>query len=194
MIKKLKTLRDMEFDLVQLIIMTICYGAMVYSSLTYWSPVVKSLGVLAILVLPVLIVLWLSASKYVKAFENVLVDYAVIMSIIILASTLAGELRHEQLYYITTASCPTLVAVMVMDFISDVHLRHDIEMMRSMCMVCSDITMTLYVILTIAGIGYYKSYYLFLANVLTYVIVKISLILIMRYVLNGYAEKTKNNK
>lgn len=194
MTRRLNSLKALNFSLIEIIIMAFGYGISIYCTFTYWEPVWKSFLVLAVAVLPIMLIIWSSASKYVKAYEDVLVSYSILLAIIFSMSTLILGFRHETLYYTTTLALPALYFTVVACFTSDVYLNKDLEMMRDMIYYAREYLNMLYFLLIFVGIAWKPNTKLVLTMGATYFVTRAGFFAYVRYYINVRTKKAKNNK
>ena len=184
MLKRLNALKTMDFSLIEIIIMVICYGFSMYTAFVYWEPVLKSFLVLTITILPLMVIIWSSSDKYIKAYEDVLVLYSIVVALILLTSTFILELRHEVLFYFVTICIPVLNIIIMLCLTTNIHLNKDISMMKDMLYYSSECLSLIYFSMIFVGFSWSKSANLILLTGATYFIMRIVFPVYARYYIN----------
>lgn len=194
MLKSINKLKLLDFSLIEIIIMLLCYGITIYCSLTYWRPSAKCFSVLMIIFVPLLTMIYFYKESYISVYVDVLVLYSMLLSLLMILSVYILKLRHEYLFYTITLSIPLLCIIFLICFTSDICLIKNIRVMLYTIDYSSSYSYFFYILFIIIGFMWSKNVILLLSMVITYIFMKAILFIYMGYYLNVRTKETKNNR
>lgn len=171
--KKIKAIGtiDLSFFMFMFLVLLLVVG--LFTTMSYWDLWLKRVAVVAIMYIPILLLVWLSASKDIKVFELILPDYLV-WSTVVLTSITVLELRNEELYFGLTAMAMIAMLSVTKCLREVITLsKCNLNMHLEMYSFSNDLCTLLYFGAILAGIGYYKSIGLFAAQVMLCIAVRI---------------------
>ena len=172
--KKIKAIGtiDLSFFMFMFLITLLAVG--LFTIMNYWGLWPKRVAAAVIMYIPISLLVWLSASKDIKAFELILPDYLVWSTMMLMSLTVL-KLRNEELYFGLTS----LIMVVMLSVtkcireaitLSKCNLNVHLEMYSF----SNDLCILLYFGTILAGMGYYRSVDLFTAQVVLCVAVRVN--------------------